>query len=101
MNTQQTPQRCSPQQMTQGIRDEDMCAMIPELRAVYFGLLAGQTAIHVKFGERETTYHKTDLQLLKTELRRLEVMCGAGGMSRGGRLHTPRVLPKRFMGWGW
>lgn len=101
MNTQTPPQRCAPQQFTQGIADNQICQIIPELRAAYYGLLAGRTANLVKFGERETTYHKTDIKLLRDELRRLEVMCGAGGMGRGGRLHTPRILPKRFMGWGW
>jgi hypothetical protein len=100
-NTQMTPQRCAPAEMTHGIADNQMCQLIPELRAAYYSLLAGRTAMHVKFNERETTYHKTDIHLLRDELRRLEVICGAGGMGRGGRLHTPRILPKRFMEWGW
>lgn len=86
--------------MTQGIRDQDMCAMIPELRAAYFGLLAGRTAIDIRFNERQTTFHKTDLHLLRDELRRLEVMCGVGGMG-GTRAHTPTTLNKRFLRRGW
>lgn len=99
-NPQATPQRCTPRQMTEGIADHQICQIIPELRAAYYSLLAGRQAFEIRFNERQTTFHKTDLYLLRDELRRLEVMCGAGGMG-GGRLHTPATLNKRFLGRGW
>lgn len=70
---------------------DDPCAFLPQLRAALYQLLAGQARAQVRNGEQWLTFHRSDAVALRQEVRRLEVICGAGGQARAVRVgpHFP------------
>ena len=56
---------------------DDPCAMLPQLRAAMYALLAGQARAQVRNGDQWLTWHQGNVKELKSEVRRLEIICGA------------------------
>ncbi|MEK9282818.1 hypothetical protein MTR72_24840 [Bradyrhizobium sp. ISRA442] len=73
------------------------CAMLAQLRAAYYQLLAGKALAQVRNGDMWTTWHRSDAKALQHEIRRLEVICESGiNTGRAVRvgplhMHHPRV----------
>lgn len=93
-----------PQQSTPTvISDADACGYLPQLRAAYYALLAGSQTQRVRYGEQEISYSRGNVEMLRAEMRRLEIICGAGGgTARAIRAGGYRPYPypgRRFGGW--
>ena len=69
---------------------DDPCALLPQLRAAFYALLAGQARAEVRNGDQWLKFQKADTDTLRHEVRRLELMCGE--CVRGGR--AVRVGPR-------
>ncbi len=84
-NRQPLQQGCFPQQSgpPTSIGAGNECAVLPQLKAAYYALLAGNQTAQVRDGERWQTYAKGDAKFLQQEIRRLEMICESN--SRGGR----------------
>lgn len=57
---------------------DNPCAMLPQLRAALYQLMAGQAKAEVRFGEQWTRWQRSDVKALQHEVRRLEVICESG-----------------------
>jgi hypothetical protein len=55
---------------------DDPCAMLPQLRAALYGLMSGQARAQVRNGDQWLTWHQGNVKELKSEVRRLEIICG-------------------------
>lgn len=55
--------------------------MLPQLRAAYYALLAGQATAQIRFNDQWKTYHRPDTRTLALEIRRLEALCGADALA--------------------
>lgn len=53
----------------------DPCAVAASLRPAYYQLIAGAAAVSIRVENREVTFAKTDVVLLKTEITRLDNAC--------------------------
>ena len=56
---------------------DDPCAMLPQLRAAMYALMAGQARAQIRNGDSWLTLHQGNVKELKSEVRRLEIICGA------------------------
>lgn len=78
---------------------DDPCAMLPQLRAVLYQLMAGQARAEVRDGDRWMTWHQGNVKELRAEVRRLEMLCGASSNAsraiRVGRYAVPNVPSRR------
>lgn len=78
----------------------DPCALLPQLRAAYYALLAGEQTARVRDGDRWQDFHRGEAQLLRDEIRRLEYLCPKspinphGGAQGGSTSARNRVLGK-------
>lgn len=54
----------------------DPCALLPQLRAAFYQLMAGQARAVVRNGDQWLEYQKGDAKTLQHEVRRLEAICG-------------------------
>lgn len=72
----------------------DPCALLPQLRAAYYQLMAGQARAEIRNGDQWLKFQRADADALRHEIRRLEIICGDCG--HGGR--AVRVGP-RFPRW--
>lgn len=59
---------------------DDPCIVVAALKQAYYALLQGEQAQTVEFQSgdgsmQHVIYHKTDLELLRTEISRLTVEC--------------------------
>lgn len=57
---------------------DNPCAMLPQLRAALYQLMAGQAKAEVRFGEQWTRWQRSDVKSLQHEVRRLEAICESG-----------------------
>lgn len=55
---------------------DNPCAMLPQLRAAFYQLAAGQARAVVRNGDQWIEFQKGDAKTLQHEVRRLEVICG-------------------------
>lgn len=62
----------------------DPCRLLPQLRAAYYALIAGQQTVEIRDGDRWRRFGKGDAKLLQEEIARLERRCGN---CRGGTLY--------------
>ena len=62
---------------------DDPCALLPQLRAALYQLLAGQARAEVRNAAMWLKFQRADTDTLRHEVRRLELMCGECG--HGGR----------------
>ncbi len=58
---------------------DDPCAMLPQLRAALYQLMAGQSRAEVRNGEQWQTWHRGSAKELQREVRRLELICNCTG----------------------
>lgn len=63
---------------------DNPCALLPQLRAAFYQLMAGQARAVVRNGDQWLEFHKGDVKTLQHEVRRLENICG-------GRIGAVRV----------
>lgn len=54
----------------------DPCALLPQLRAAFYQLAAGQAKAVVRNGDQWLEFQKGDAKTLQHEVRRLEAICG-------------------------
>jgi hypothetical protein len=66
---------CTPSEVTPAI--DDPCALLPQLRAALYQLMAGQARSQVRNGEQWLTWHQGNVKELRAEVRRLELLCSA------------------------
>lgn len=66
---------CTPGAVTPAV--DNPCAFLPQLRAAYYQLAAGQALAQVRNGEQWTTYQRPDMDRLERDIRRLEIECGS------------------------
>lgn len=57
---------------------ENPCAMLPQLRAALYQLMAGQTKAEVRNGDQWLRWQRSDVKALQHEVRRLEMICESG-----------------------
>jgi len=69
---------------------DNPCAFLPQLRAAYYQLMAGQARAEIRNGDQWLKFQRADADALRHEVRRLELICGANG--HGGR--AVRVGPR-------
>jgi hypothetical protein len=72
---------------------DNPCAFLPQLRAAYYQLMAGQAYAEIRNGDMWTRFQRADAETLQREIRKLETICEGG---HGGR--AIRVGP-RFPHW--
>lgn len=77
--------------------EEHPCAILPQLRAAYYSLLAGKQTQQVRDGERWQTWHAGNAKELKAEIRRLELMCES---PRKRAVRAGPYVPSNAPGWG-
>jgi hypothetical protein len=58
---------------------DNPCAMLPQLRAALYQLLAGEARAQVRNGEQWLTWHQGNAKALQREVRRLEAICEGTG----------------------
>ena len=64
---------------------ENPCSMLPQLRAAFYQLMAGQAKAVVRNGDQWMEFQKGDAKTLQHEVRRLETICG-GSRNRAVRV---------------
>lgn len=57
---------------------DNPCAMLPQLRAALYQLMAGQARAEVRHGDQWFRWQRSDVKALQHEVRRLEVICESG-----------------------
>lgn len=67
---------------------EDPCVMLGALRAALYQLMAGQNRVVVRNNDQWLELGRGNVPALQHEVRRLEIICGAGG----GRARAARVV---------
>lgn len=67
---------------------DNPCEMLGALRAALYQLMAGQAKAVVRNNDQWIEFQRGDAALLKQEVRRLEIICGAGG----GRARAARAV---------
>lgn len=72
MTTKSTAGNCGNNQL---FEVSDPCALLGQLRAAYYILLAGEQTASISFGSRQMTYRSTDAATLRVEIDRLEQIC--------------------------
>ncbi len=65
----------APQRAPSAVQENEQCAALPALRAAYYSLMAGGQTQQVRDGDRWQSFHPGNVRELKTEIRRLEIMC--------------------------
>ncbi|WP_423787352.1 gpW family head-tail joining protein [Klebsiella pneumoniae] len=53
------------------------CAILGQLRAALYALMAGQQRAEVRNGDQWLRWHQGNVTELREEVRRLELLCGA------------------------
>lgn len=66
---------CIPPQVSPAV--DNPCALLPQLRAALYQLMAGQQRSEVRNGDQWLVWHQGNVAELRKEVRRLEMICGA------------------------
>ena len=62
---------------------DNPCALLPQLRAALYQLMAGQQRAEIRNGDQWLRWHQGNVKELRAEVRRLELICGSS--SNAGR----------------
>lgn len=86
---------CTPSGASPAI--DNPCALLPQMRAALYRLMAGQARSQIRHADQWLTFHQGNVKELRMEIRRLELLCGpnanAGRAVRVGPyvpFHVPR-----------
>lgn len=67
---------CTPTGPTPAV--ENPCELLPQLRAAYFALIAGQARFEIRNGDQWLSFQRGDAKTLQHEIHRLEIICASG-----------------------
>ena len=71
---------------------DDPCALLSQLRAALYQLLAGQARAEVRNGDQVLRWHRADVKALQHEVHRLERICGPGA-NAGNAIRVGPYIP--------
>jgi len=72
---------------------DNPCALLPQLRAAYYQLVAGQARAVIRNGEQWLEFQRGDAKTLQSEIRRLEIICASGAGGGGRAIRVGPYIP--------